>query len=193
MRDEDVLKVCESYCGNKMTLLKRLCNPLIKVYGGVAESEHDDFYSIANETVWRAAMMFDETIHDSFERYLMECLDNRFKSVMTKKNRKKRVPTDLVVNLDAKVSNDSNHTYAEVLDSGYDLTKEIPELRDNGMEEFMRRLSKKQRSICELIMQGYKKNEIICILGISPKRYDSCMNMLKNYETRIMLSGEYED
>ena len=193
MREEEVLKVCDHYCGKGMDSLKKICNSLIKVYGGITESDYDDFYSIANETVWRAAKMFDESIHDSFEKYLIDCLDKRFKSVMTKRNRKKRIPAKNVVSLDAKVSEDSNHTYAEVLDSGYDLAKEIPELQDNGMEMFMQRLSRKQKMICELIMQGYKKNEIICILQISVKRYDSCMDMLRSYETRILLSGEYED
>ena len=192
MREEEVLKVCQFYCGNEMARLKKLCDPLIRNYGGVTDSEHDDFYSIANETVWRAAVTFDESINDSFEKYLIECLDNRFKSIITKKNRKKRIPRLNMVDIDAKITEDSQNTFADILDSGYDLMKEIPELRDNGMEIFMSKLSRKQKKICDLIMQGYKKGEIVQILNISIRRYDTCLDVLKNYETRIILGGGYE-
>lgn len=192
MRDEEVKRICNEYCGDEMVVLKKICLPIILQYGGITESEHDEFYSIANETVWRAAVMFNDNINDSFDKYLRECLSNRFKSVMTKKNRKKRIPIQVTVNIDSPITSDSSKTYADVLDSGYDLEKEVEGLQDDGLDLFMEKLSRKQKRICELIIQGYKKEEIIKIMDISARRFDTCLDALRNYETRILLSGEYD-
>ena len=190
MRDEDVQKVIEKYCSNEMALLKRICYPIIAQFGGVADFEYEDFWSIANETVWVAAIRFDDSIHDSFDNYLKGCLQNKFKSIITKKNRKKRIPRECFISIDSTISKDSDRMIADVLDSGYRLSDDIRELQDDdGLEIFIASLSKKQYLIVDLIIKGYDKDEIKKRLCMTDKRYDTCLAMMRSFENRILLGG----
>lgn len=190
MRDEEVQKTIEKYCNNEMSLLKKVCYPIIAQFGGVADFEYEDFWSIANETVWLAAVRFDDSIHDSFDNYLKGCLQNKFKSIVTKKNRKKRIPVNCFISLDSPISEDSDKKISEVLDSGYRLSDDIKELQDDdGLEIFISGLSKKQYLIVDLIIQGYEKDEIKKRLCMTDKRYETCIGMLRSFENRILLSG----
>lgn len=193
MRDEDVLREVNRYCGDGMLLLKKVCFPIIAQFGGIAESEYEDFWSAANETVWSAAVRFDDTIHDSFDNYLKGCLHNRFKTLMTKKNRKKRIPVNHCVSIDTRINEDSEKTYADLLDSGYRIDDDIKELNDDndGLDEFLNGLSKKQLQIVNLIMFGYDKDEIKQKLKMSDKRFETCVSRMRTFENRILLGGRY--
>jgi len=189
MRDEDVQKMCLKYCGNEMANLKKICDQIIRSTFGsaIADFEYDDFYSMANLTVWKAAMMFNEEINDSFDNYVRRCITNRFKSMMSKKNRKKRIPVKNCVSIDSELSYDSDKTYADIIDSGYDITDDIEELQDNGLETFIEGLSSKQKQIVELIIQDYDKNDIKAKLNMSEKRYNICVDEMRRFENRILL------
>ena len=49
------LATLELYCENDMRLLKRISNSIFRRFNEpIAESDYDDFYSLANETLWKA-------------------------------------------------------------------------------------------------------------------------------------------
>ena len=191
MRDDEISKVLEKYCGKEMVLLRKICDPMIVKFGGITEADYDDFYSIANETVWVAAKQFDDSVHDSFDTFLKGCLMNKFKTVMTRRNRKKRIPANVICSIYSKVSEDSDKTLADVLDSGYRISDEIEELQEgDGFDEFMASLSKKQLQIVEMIIQGYEKDDIKRILNMTDKRYETCIGRLKTFDNRLLLTGK---
>lgn len=193
MQEQKILEVCEFYCGNGMVLLKRICDPMIHKFGGLTESEYDDFYSIANATVWVAAMKFDEGVNDSFDNYLRSCIYKKFKTRMTKKNRRKRIPTNLIDCIDLPINESNDRTYAEVIGSGYDILDDIKEFQDNGLEMFKANLSKLQKKIVDLMIMGFEKEEIKKILNITDRKYETCVGRMKTYENQILLSGKFEE
>lgn len=194
MKDENIDAIVIYYCGDGMRRLRQICDPMIAKFGSLSKVDYDDFYSIANETVWTAAKQFDDDIHDCFDIFLRCCLSKKFKTEMTRRNRQKRIPTGKIGSIDGTVSQDSDRPLAEVLDSGYRIENEIEELRESDcIKVFISGLSKKQIKIVGLIIQGYDKETIKKILGISDKRYDICINGMKTLNNRLLLTGKFID
>lgn len=189
MRDEDVKKMCLKYCGNDMAVLKRICFPILAKFGGLSEADYADFYSIANETVWFAARQFNEDENDSFENFLRGCLQKKFKTELTRRNRKRRIPAKIVFSFDAVPTDEHGRAYEDTLDSGFDIENEIEWLKSDGLNELLTSLSKKQVKIIDLIMQGYSKEEIKDMLCISEARYETCIGRLRCFKTLRLLSG----
>lgn len=194
MNEAKVKEICNKYSENNMARLKRISYPLIAKYGGVSNADYDDFYSIANETLWKAARDYDEEYSIDnlikFENFLYGCLSKKFKTYITERNRQKRIPSQLITSIDAPVADGSERTYAEVLESDFDVTEEIEELSGNtNFDKFLSGLSKKQIAIVDLIIQGYDFDAIKKILNITEKRFRTCMNGMKTFNNRILLSN----
>ena len=194
-REKFVNEMMQKYCGNNMSGLKRISYPLITRFGGINEMDYDDFYSYANEVVWNAANSFDiGTSVTTFENYLIGCILKKFKSLMTMRNRQKRVPRELICSIDMQLSPDSDKTFADIIESDFDLFKEVEKLSNrDGIDVMMGNLSKKQKSIVELLVLGYKKEDILLILNIDDRRYDTCMERLRTHENRLILTKQYDD
>ena len=189
MREEDLNKILNDYCSDGMLRLKKMCFPLIALFGGITEAEYDEFYSIANETVWMAALQYNEEENDSFDNFLRTCLIKKFKTFVTKKNRKKRVPVKNIVMVDSTISEESDKTYAEIMDSGYRIDQEIFELNGTeGLAIFISGLSKKQFAVVELIIKGYEKRDIVKILNMTEDRYNILIERMRTIDNRILLT-----
>lgn len=191
MRDEteSVSERMERYCGNDMALLKKMCYTLLRLIGGISECDYDDFYSIANETVWKAAMNYDpqNEIGISFDMYLRGCLSRKFKTEMTKRNRERRIPKGKIISIEEACGVDGRRI-EETIKSSFDIDEEIPELRHReNIHIFLDGLSKKQYKIATMIMMGYTKDDILKRLNITSKRYETCIGMMRNFDTMILL------
>ena len=189
MQDDVLCKVLNDYCGNGMLRLKKMCFPLITLFGGITDAEYDEFYSIANETVWTAALQYNEDENDSFDNFLRTCLLKKFMTFVTKKNRKKRIPTKNIVTVYSKISEDSDKTFAEIMDSGYRIDDEIFDLNGSeGLAIFISGLSKKQVAVVELLIKGYEKRDIMKILNMTEERYNILIERMKTIDNRILLT-----
>lgn len=181
--------VLEMYCGNEMRRLKRICFPMISKIGGLYECDYDDFYSIANAVIEECVNSFDETMNDNFEGYLIGCLKNKFKSEMTRRNRKRRIPSKDIDRLDRKCSDDNDLTLGEVLPGKYKVENEIPELREeDAVYRYIQALSPKQKKIAHLILDGYSLTEIENILGIEEKKFNRMLEKMRTFEKRVLLN-----
>ena len=109
-------KLANYYSENNMQRLKYISYQIFSKFGGISNKDYDDFYSIANMVLWNDVQNFDESKGISFENILKFHLRNKFKTAMTKRNRKKRGGTNdrygsQEVSLDAPVSSqDGNDT-----------------------------------------------------------------------------------
>lgn len=188
MIKEQINELINKYCGNDMKLLKKICYPIMIKFGGLSESDYDDFYSIANITVWKAADVYDETDGTSFETFLIGCLIKKFKTEMTRRNTQKRKSESVPVSIEMVITPDSDKTFADVIDSGFDIYKEIDGLNQSeGLMKFMSGLSKKQKRMADLICDGYRKEDILRILSIDERRYNICLENMKTFDNYILL------
>ena len=176
------------YCGNGMKELKRICNPIIIKIGGISDLDYDDFYSIANRTVWETTKIFDESQHDNFEVFLRGCLERKFKTEMTRRNRNRRIPSTSIDRLDAPIGDESGHTLGDLIDSGFEIDNQIDILlEDDNLVDYINSLTPKQKKIAQLVIEGYELCEIKRILNMSDDKFNSCINRMKTFDKRILL------
>ena len=178
-------QILEEYASNNMAKLRKISYPLFIKFGGISEKDHDDFYSKANEELWKATEVFDVSKNIPFEAYLLGCLKRKFMTEMTGLNREKRKCDRLSVSLDTPIGEDECSTLGDILSSGFDLEKEV--LGDTAtdslkIERYLHKLSIMQQKIVGLLSEGYKSNEIQELLHIDNKRYLDNIKAIQSYE-----------
>lgn len=180
------------YCENNMAKLRTIAYPIFIKYGGITPKDYDDFYSEANKTVLSAVRIFDNSKGDDFEKFLKGCLSRKFKTLMTRRNRNKRIADRTCVSLDTPIGDENGSTLADMLPSGFDIDEELAEeigiSSGSKMEKYLEKLSKKQRQVAGYLSEGYKPSEIKELLHISEKEYSDCMMAIRAYKNiKILL------
>ena len=176
------------YCENNMQRLKYISYQIFSKFGGISEKDYDDFYSIANMVLWNDIQSFDESKGISFENILKFHLRNKFKTAMTKRNRKKRGGTNdrygsQEVSLDAPVSsqdgNDTNLLEIISNDMKSDMEDQVTGLKySDRVGKFLDNLSRRNRKIAMYIMVGYDPKDIKRILNISEREYNQAISRI---------------
>lgn len=182
------LAALEPYCENDMRLLKRMSNSIFMRFNEpIAKADYDDFYSLANETLWKAYNAYDPGMGVSFEGFLWSCLEKKFKTELTRRHRQKRIIDRLAVSLDAAGEDGEGCCMLDFMPSDFDTFEEAVKEADGGqyhdrIRQYIARLSNQQIAMLNLLMDGYRPNEIHRILGISPKRYAENLETMRSYE-----------
>lgn len=187
------------YCENNMQRLKYISYQIFSKFGGISEKDYDDFYSIANMVLWNDIQSFDESKGISFENILKFHLRNKFKTAMTKRNRKKRGGSEekygsQEVSLDAPVSsqdgNDTNLLEIISNDMKSDMEDQVTGLKySDRVGKFLDNLSRRNRKIAMYIMIGYDSKDIRRILNISEREYNQAILEFRLYENICILKG----
>ncbi len=187
MNDKN-LEMLKPYCENDMRLLKRISESIFKRFNEpLSKVDYDDFYSIANMTLWQACNVYNSDMGISFEGFLRSCLQKKFKSELTRRHRQKRVFDNFAISLDAPNSEDEEYTLLDYVKSDFDTFEEAMKQEDNQqytekVQKYISRLSSQQSKILNLLTEGYKPLEIRIILGISPKEYADNIHGIRAYE-----------
>ena len=182
------LAVLQPYCENDMQLLKRISKSIFSKFNEpLTQADYDDFYSIANLTLWQAYNSYNPDTGISFEGFLCSCLQKKFKTELTRRHRQKRILNQFAVSLDGINENSEEYSLLDFLSSDFDTFEEAAKRQENGqyrdkVQQYISRLSNEQVNILNLLMDGYKVNEICRILEISEKRYADNMQAVRSYE-----------
>lgn len=178
----------EKYSKNEMRKLKTICYPIIIKIGGISEVDYDDFYSIANYTLWLAAKNFDESQNDCFEAFLKDCIYRKFKTEMTRRNRDRRVPAKHIDSMDKPLSDGSEITFGETIKSNFKIEDNLYELSEESrIDLYLNTLTTTQKKIARLILDGYELHEIKRILGIPDEKFNRLLNKMRSLDKRILL------
>lgn len=182
------LAILQPYCENNMRRLKNISRSIfMKFNEPLAESDYDDFYSIANMTLWKAYNSYDPDMGISFEGFLCSCLQKKFKTELTNRHRQKRILNQFATSLNAVIEDEDGKSLLELIPSDFDTFEEVTKAQENGqyqdkVQMYIARLSNRQVSILNLLMDGYKPVEIRKILEISAKEYSDDMQTMRSYE-----------
>ena len=182
------LAVLQPYCENDMRLLKKISKSIFMRFNEpLTKADYDDFYSIANMTLWKAYNSYDPNMGISFEGFLCSCLQKKFKTELTHRHRQKRILNQFAVSLDGINDNEEECSLLDFLSSDFDTFEEATKRQGNEqyqdkVQQYISRLSNEQINILNLLMDGYKVNEICRILEISEKRYEENLKTLRSYE-----------
>lgn len=153
----------------------------------LAKADHDDFYSIANMTLWQAYNAYDPDNGVSFDGFLNTCLQKKFKTELTSRHRQKRLLNQFAVSLDAVNDNEEECNLLDFIASDFDTFEEASKVQENGqyqnkIQQYISKLSNRQVNILNLLIDGYKPNEIRKILEISAQEYTDDLQFMRSYE-----------
>lgn len=199
MKEAKQQELLDYYCENNMQRLKYISYQIFSKFGGISEKDHDDFYSIANMVLWNDIQTFDESKGISFENILKFHLRNKFKTAMTKRNRKKRGGSEekygsQEMSLDAPIidSDGNGKSLLEIVsnDLKSDIDDQVAGLKySDRVSKFLNNLSRRNRKIAVYIMIGYDSKDIRRILNISEREYNQAINEFRLYENVCILKG----
>lgn len=181
------LEILQPYCENDMRLLKRLSQSIFMRFNEpLTKADYDDFYSIANLTLWQCSNSYNSAMGVNFEGFLCSCLQKKFKTELTRRHRKKRVLDQFNVSLDI-TNNEEKNSLLDVIPSNFDTFEEVIKKQENErfedrVQQYISRLSIQQINILNLLMDGYKPMEIREILQISTKEYTDNLQIMRAYE-----------
>mgnify|MGYP002510701578 FL=1 len=182
------LSVLQPYCENDMQLLKRISRSIFMRFNeSLTKADHDDFYSIANMTLWQAYNAYDPDTGISFDGFLRFCLQKKFKTELTHRHRQKRILNQFAVSLDAVNDKEEECNLLDFIASDFDTFEEVAKRQENGQyqdksQQYISKLSNIQVSILNLLVDGYKPNEIQKIMEISATEYADNMQFMRSYE-----------
>lgn len=200
-------QVIEEYCGNEMTKLKQICDPIIH-RGGIPQMEADDLYSAAQETLLDTVKRYDASQGCSFQTFLTGNIMRTFydwirdsqreKRCNLQKDRNNRVMKDennrpIVihnVSIDAIAENATflHEKIASDFNMEDELLKKCGCSTDDKIEEYLSHLSKRQRRVVRLLSEGYGQDEIREVLHMDKKAYMEDLQSIRAYENiRILL------
>lgn len=187
MTDKD-LEMLKPYCKNDMLLLKRVSQSvLLKFNEKVSDADKDDFYSIANTTLWTAYNSYDPETGINFHFFLRSCLYKKFAEEIKNRHRQKRVINQYTVPLDATNNSDDEYSLLDIIPSDFDTFDEVIKRQDteqytDKVQEYISKLSNQQINILNLLIDGYKPDEIRKALNISCKEFSNDLNRMRSYE-----------
>lgn len=204
-------QILDDYYKNGGEKLHKLVNQIInKKYGGTADKDMDEFYSVAND------VFADIVLHNrynsskgSFDDFLYGALCLAIIDEFKKQNRDKRTTKIEVIDengevkrvsvsnvyLESHVDGYENLTIGDTIKSDYDLESEtlknLSESDNENIREYISTLTLTQKKIAEMIGEGLSKNEIIRRIGISESAYNKNLKEMKHFEkVRILKSNK---
>ena len=188
------LAILQPYCENDMQRLKKMSRSIFMRFNvPLANADYDDFYSIANETLWKAYNSYDPDMGVGFEGFLCSCLQKKFKTELTHRHRQKRILNQFATSLDAAIEDEDGKSLLELIPSDFDTFEEVAKRQENGqyhdkVQRYLSRLSNRQVNILNLLVDGFKPVEIRQILDISEKDYSDDLQVMRCYENvKILL------
>lgn len=182
------LSVLQPYCENDMQLLKKISRSIFMRFNEpLTRADHDDFYSIANMTLWQAYNSYDPDMGIGFDGFLRSCLQKKFKSELTHRHRQKRILNQFAVSLDAASDSEESCKLLELIPSDFDTFEEVTKRHENQQYQdkvqlYISRLSNRQVNILNLLIDGYRTNEIREILHLSSKELMENLQIMRSYE-----------
>ena len=179
-----------TYYADNARKLHKVVDKILFKFGGLSNKDMDDFYSLANEVFVDAMRRYDN--EQSFDGFLYSCLSNKVMTEITRRNREKRKADRLSTSLDAAVGDEEECSLLDLIPSDFDTFEEVAKAQEKELYQdkvylYIARLSNQQVNILNLLIDGYKPNEVRDMLEISAREYADNMQVMRSYENLRIL------
>lgn len=177
--------ILDTYYADNAKKLHKVVDRILSKFGGLSNKDMDDFYSIANEVFADIIKKYDNS--QSFDGFLHSCLSNKIKTEITKRNCEKRKADRMAISFDTANDSGDECCLLDFISSDFDTFEEVAKRQKGGeyrdkVQQYISKLSNLQVSILNLLVDGYKPNEIQLILEISSKEYAEDLKNIRSYE-----------
>ena len=182
------LAVSEPYCENEMRLLKKISKSIfLRFNEPLTKADYDDFFSIANMTLWQAYNSYDPDMGIDFDVFLRVCLKKKFSTEIRNRHRTKRIVNQMSISLDSTNEKGEECSLLDFIPSDFDTFEEVMKEQENQpyqnkVQQYLSRLSIQQVNILNLLIDGYKPNKIRQILELSSSEYADNIQIMRSYE-----------
>ena len=154
--------------------------------------DRDDFYSLANEVFTRALSTYDHS--QDFDGFIYSCLTNKFKTEMTRRNRKKRQADKMALSWETPIGDEDGGTIGDLISNGETIESEIfkqtEDTYSKAMNRYLNRLSKLQKEVLRFLSIGFSTQEIMEELHISEEQFQDCYRAIKSPRNKnVLLNG----
>ena len=205
---EEQMAIINEYCKDDMRKLKQVC---YFVWGkkGLPTCYHDDLYDDAMNVLSESVITFNPNRNTQFKTYLKNNMCSSYKDWYRDTHfRAKRNNLELDENGKIKKDEKGNPIIIpnvsldaptpdcldmiERISLNYNLEDEVissnkQESTSDKIREYLNNLTKDQREVAYLIMDGYSCEEIKEILHMEQNEFTNCMNGLKAYRNISIL------
>lgn len=199
--DKSKQELLYNYTENGNKKLNAISKNIFSKFGGISQVDYDDFYSIANEQLLLCIWNYDKTKNDSFENYLKFVLCNKFKQELTKRNRAKRCQIEMdedgnityihPLSLDAPIEGeDGEKIFGSVATKNLvenEIFSDETAILSENTKQYLNSLTESEKSVADLIMNGYKTDVIKEKLGLSDTLYKKILSNMRSFEKSIVL------
>ena len=181
------LAVLEPYCENEMRLLKKISKSIfLRFNEPLTKADYDDFFSIANMTLWQAYNSYDPDMGIDFDVFLRVCLKKKFSTEIRNRHRTKRIVNQMSISLDSTNEKGEECSLLDFIPSDFDTFEEVMKEQENQpyqnkVQQYLSRLSIQQVNILNLLIDGYKPNKIRQILELSSSEYADNIQIMRSY------------
>lgn len=146
-------------------------------------ADNDDLIQEGMIGLFKAIRDYQEEKDSSFYHFAEICISRQMYTAMEASQRKKHVPLNSYVSLDEEPDNDGQIPLTEVLQS---LTNGNPEdmvIDQENVEAFQKKiekcLSKMEKEVLALTLQGLDYHQVAQIMDKSPKSIDNALQRIK--------------
>lgn len=177
--------ILDSYYADNAKKLHNVVDRILFKFGGLSGKDKDDFYSLANEVFADVLKKYDGV--QSFDGFLYACLSNKIMTEITRRNREKRKADRMCTSLDAINEDNEQCNLLEFIASDFNTFDEAVKDQEGGqyqdkVQTYISKLSNRQVNILNLLIDGYKPNEVCQILEISSREYSDDLKTMRSYE-----------
>lgn len=177
--------ILDSYYADNAKKLHKVVDRILSKFGGLSNRDKDDFYSLANEVFAEIMKKYD--YEQSFDGFLYSCLLNKIMTEITRRNREKRKADRMAVSFDVTRENEEECSLLDIIPSDFDTFEEVAKRQGRGQYQdkvqlYISRLSNRQVNILNLLVDGYKANDIQRILDMSSTEYSEDLKTMRSYE-----------
>lgn len=212
-----VEQILNSYYENGAQKLHNVVNQIFyRKYGGIANKDMDEFYSVANDVFSDIILndRYDESKGD-FDGFLYGALDFAIIDEFKRQHRDKRT-TKIVIEvendkgeiekkkvsvsdiyMDTPIGDENGLTIGDTLKSDFDMETVLSEKYNNiysdKMKKFLDNLPKTQRQIAEMISRGINTSDIKQKLELSESQYNQNFKALTGFKNVKILKDSNDD
>lgn len=177
--------ILNTYYADNAKKLHRIVDGILSKFGGLSNKDKDDFYSLANEVFADIMKKYDDS--QSFNGFLYSCLSNKIMSEITRRNREKRKADRMAISFDMSNESGEGCCLLDFIPSEFDTFEEVARRQEIGqyrdkVQQYISRLSNQQVNILNLLIDGYKPNEIQMMLEISSTEYAEDLKIMRSFE-----------
>ena len=208
---EEQITLINEYCRDDMKKLKKICH-FVWGKSGLPTCYYDDLYDDAMNVLSESVISFNEEGSTKFKTYLTNNIRKSYKDWFRDTHlRAKR--NNLELDENGKIRRDENGnpiiipnlSFDAPVDDGINLSEKIAsdfnienEMKndfdyDDKVDFFLKSLSKMQRKVIELKMEGYLPEEIKKKLHLSNSEYNSTIRSIKTNENLSLFSKNIND